>query len=319
MTSASSNLTPEQVATVERALNPQTAASRTGPQRPKGPHLRTDDTEHLRRLVRRAFDAARASGKTDWQVMSVAVLKNRMSQVQGEPFDQRRFGYPRILDLAKDLQDLLAIDLESSPPTVTLVDQPHAGVADHDTSVDIDASVQIRPDLWRAVVAYDAGEPFVLHEGVALPASQAPRKGADLPILPTIDASELDAWRHGFVAAERHLVAGRDRDEERLTDWAEHGRGTAALPGVLRGRWNHHLKGRASDRLRTWYANNAIPVPDDLLLPTAPNRRPRIAARITEEDELRRLVLDCVTKMTLDELRRLELPATAVLRTRARP
>lgn len=318
--SASSSLSREQVAILDPDLAGRAASpSRPGPAGVASPTaepatpaaVSSNDTEYVRSLVLTAFEAARASGKADWRVMSIAVLKNRVSQAIGEKFDQRRYGYPRILDLALDFPDLLAVDLEAKPPLATLLDVPPDSAPN-----EVDETVQVRPDLWRAVIDYEGGEPYVFHAGAAVPASQAPVRGTGLPVLPTLCADELDLWRRDFANAEAGLLDGREGASQRLAVWVEGGKGTRALPGVLQGRWNLYMKREVLARLRTWFADRGLPLPGDVVRTVERTRRPHLARKVTEESELRRLIVECVARMTIDELRQVNLPAGAVLRSR---
>ncbi len=181
---------------------------------------------------------------------------------------------------------------------------------------EINETVQVRPDLWRAVMDYEAGEPYVLHDGAAVLASRAPAGGVGLPVLPTLDADELDVWRRDFAGAEAGLLDGREGGPERLAGWVEGGSGTRALPGVLQGRWNLYMKRKVLARLRTWFTDYGLPLLDDVVGVVDRTRRPELARKVADESELRRLIVECVARMTLDELSQVSLPAGAVLRAR---
>ncbi len=269
----------------------------------------SNDSEHLRQFIRQAYDAARHGGKEDWRYMSVAVLKNRISQLLGEKFDQRKYGYPRILDLVLAFPDLLAVDQESQPPVAVLLAEAEPP--------DVDENVQVRPDLWRAVIDYERGEPYLLVQGTAVPSSAAPDSAATSTPLPTITPAELDKWRRDFAQANMNLLEGNPDSLERLSKWVDEGLGTKALPGVLQGRWNLYLKRAVLQRLRQWFIEHELPIPGDLLVGSSrPAKRPELAQRVTEESRLRLVLIECLSKMTYEELRQVTLPAISLLRLR---
>lgn len=267
-----------------------------------------DDAEYLRNLILGAFEAAKVGGKEDWQVMSTAVLKNRMTQLLGEKFDQRRYGYPRIVDFVKDFPDLLALDESQNPPLALLLSEPRP--------VPIDESVQVRSDLWRAVLDYDRREPYLLVDGYAVPSSLAPDHASEAPRLPTITPQDLGAWREDFASSAREILEGRTDQLQRLSDWVAEHQGTRGLPGVLRGRWNLHMKNAVLERLRTWYAAQELELPGDLTTPVSMVRRPELARQHTEESLLRQALLESISRMSFEELRQVSVPAISLIRRR---
>ena len=272
-----------------------------------------DSVRHeLEALVRQAFDRARESGKEDWRHMSTAVLKNRLSQILGEKFDQGRFGYERMTDLVQDLPDVLAVDDTRRPPVLYLLPEPPrapSGVAED--AITIDESITVRPDLWAATIDYASGEPYFLVGGTARPSSRI-EGSPDIPVpLPTITQEVLDAWRADFAESIERMHGVDDADvRARAQVWLNERRGTRALPGVLQGLWNLYLKRAVVARLRDWYAGADLPVPANL---TIERKVARTQPRPSEESRLREALIATIRRMSPDELKAVQLPASALL------
>jgi len=272
-----------------------------------------DSVRHeLEALVRQAFDRARESGKEDWRHMSTAVLKNRLSQILGEKFDQGRFGYERMTDLVQDLPDVLAVDDTRRPPVLYLLPEPPrapSGVAED--AITIDESITVRPDLWAATIDYASGEPYFLVGGTARPSSRI-EGSPDIPVpLPTITQEVLDAWRADFAESIERMHGVDDEDvRARAQVWLNERRGTRALPGVLQGLWNLYLKRAVVARLRDWYAGADLPVPANL---TIERKVARTQPRPSEESRLREALIATIRRMSPDELKAVQLPASALL------
>ena len=73
-----------------------------------------------RELVERAFDAARDKGKPEWHRMHLAVLKNRLLLLSDREFDETQHGASNFRQFVADLNDLLRLDLDTTPPMVEL-------------------------------------------------------------------------------------------------------------------------------------------------------------------------------------------------------
>ncbi|RHA40989.1 OST-HTH/LOTUS domain-containing protein [Cellulomonas rhizosphaerae] len=266
----------------------------------------------LEALVRQAFDRARESGKEDWRHMSTGVLKNRLSQILGEKFDQARFGYQRMTDLVQDLPDLLAVDDTRRPPVLYLLPEPPrapSGVAAD--AITIDESITIRPDHWAATIDYASGEPYFLVAGTARASSRI-EGSPDIPVpLPTITQEILDTWRADFAeSTERMHSADEEEMRARVHLWLNERRGTRALPGVLQGLWNLYLKRAVVARLRNWYAAVGLPVPADLIIERKGAGTP---PRPADDSRLREALIATIRRMSSDELRAVQLPASALL------
>lgn len=335
---ASSRLSPEEVGLVSSALSSHADAAvaqgggrdetgaGSGNESSTGQMAASDtlappesngDLGALRALIRQAYDAARASGKVDWDIMSTAVLKNRISQLQGRKFDQRSYGYARMLDLVLDFPEMLVVDLGVNPPVAKLADQPTTSSTRQAEVRSTGEAVRVRHDLWQAVMDYDAGQSYVLVEGRAVLESEVPVDAVASPPLPTLTTDELSAWREDFTRSAERIIAGHPESQERLRRWVEGRKGTRALPSILQSRWNAYLSAAVLDRLQDWFAKQGVPAPADMALARERLRRPELAQQVNEENALRRALIECLGKMTYDELRQVMLPATSLLRMRA--
>lgn len=256
----------------------------------------------LEDLLRSVFDDARASGKSDWNVMTVAVLKNRLLDRTGRQFSETDYGAKSITELVRRFPRLLALDDSVQPPRVTL--RGDLG----DGRMRSYAGRQIRPDLWTAMVDYTRGEPYVWTGDVAMAQSEY-RGSKPAIVLPTISRDEELDWRTEFV--DRESSALNDDQRAKLEAWRDRHLGSAVLPSLLQRRWNEELKGHLVDRLRKWFDDNGMQQPRDLIVPI---RKPSGTPAHSELDKLRILIIKCVENMTLDELRELRLPPEALLR-----
>lgn len=257
-------------------------------------------------LIRQAFEKARASGRSDWRLMTVAVLKNRLLDITQRRFHERQFGAETFLDFVRGAGPLVRVDETRSPALVEFV----GDLAESAEPRRREAG--IRPDLWRAVMDYASNRTFVwdVNEGAAREIREGEAKDFALP---TITPEILSEWRGSFCT--RIGVGNGAALLGRLETWQKRRLPSTSLPGPLRGEWNHELKTRVDERLRAWFAEKGVPAPDDLLSERSdagaageqPGRR---------VEALRGLVLACVQEMTERELAALPLPAAAVLRVR---
>lgn len=155
-------------------------------------------------LVRRAFDAARNSGKEDWHRMTVPVLKNRILLITGGHFREAEFGASSFRSFLSRLPDgLVTLDESRKPATVELAtaDVTHRG--DRRSFYP-----RIRPDLWRAVLDYSSGRRYVwdASSGLARPATAADHA----PSLPTITPIQFAEWAARFRWCRQTLLPPTD-------------------------------------------------------------------------------------------------------------
>lgn len=267
------------------------------------PSLTADQSAELEALVRSAFEQARVAGKPDWDVMTIAVLKNRILQATSFAFREADYGATRFVDLVTALPNLLLLDPSQVPPTVRWLPAEHERRGAIGTPPGSSGRLRVREDLWLAIFDYSAGGAYAWNGARAEWVSD-PAEG-DL-ILPTLTADRLGSIRMEF--AKHHS------DDARVTSWAESGLPTAALPLELRQEWNRALTELAEKLLRSWFGEHDIAPPVDLMRP--PTAAPRPGRAEATEEELRRYVQRCVSVMTHAELRSLLLPVGVAARVR---
>lgn len=270
---------------------------------PQAPDETSLDT--LRALVERAFEAARASGHQKWQVMTTAVLKNRILQATAREFDERDYGVDSIIDAIRLIPDLVELDETTRPPRVTLLleaaDEAMKDPANH--SQPVTSAGRVRPDLWNAVLDYSSPGAFVWDGAKAIRVQED--EVGDRPRFPTISSEDMAQWRENFAAQNL------DRN---LDDWAARGLGTLALPADLRKPWNQIIKANTLSILSDWFEKQSLELPADLLASSAlkdPN--PDHA----DAEELRRFLMRCVAVMKPGELKAVQIPASVAFRARA--
>lgn len=264
----------------------------------------TSPLDDLRALVRSAFEAKKESGRADWQVMTTAVLKNRILDATAREFDERDYGATSITEAIRLIPDLVELDETARPPRVTLrpevvADGPdgHAGPSQPALSAG-----RVRPDLWDAVLDYSSPGVSVWDGSKAVRVEE--NEVGDRPRLPTISADEMTDWRRTF--------ANQNADHQ-LEDWAERGLGTLALPADLRKPWNHFIKSKALNVLSDWFEKRSLELPADTLASSA-SKHP--SSEQTDAEELRRFLLRCVAVMKPSELKAVQIPASVALRAK---
>ena len=253
-------------------------------------------------LIERAFAQAKKSGKSDWWVMTIPVLKNRLLQLTGQTFKESDYGASTFREFLHNNDDLLQVDSSSLPGIVTLKSSEGISTASDSR---VPRRQSIRPDLWRAVLDYSSGSRY-LWDTATSTASVAP-DGSNGPFLPTISPDVMRQWKEEFLSS----VSGQDSESERLKTWQEQSLPTAALPGPLRLPWNRFLKRKVEETIKGWFEEQKIAAP-------------RIADQESsnpaddETESLREFVIACVRQMSKEELERLSLPSKAALRAKAR-
>lgn len=252
----------------------------------------------FRALVTSAFEAARESGRSDWQVMTVGVLKNRILQATAREFDERSFGAASFSGLLRQVPDLVELDDTARPPVARLL-APSSSATPAGSVV---GGGRLRPDLWDAVLDYSSGEVYVWDGLQAV--KVAPGEAAGKPQMPTIKAEVMADWRRGFAKAHP------DRD---LAEWVERGLGTMALPPDLRRPWNLTLKSKVVDILAPWFEQQGLSLPAN----ASSDASTRPSAKESQEaEELRRFLLRCVAVMKPGELKAMQVPASVALRAK---
>jgi hypothetical protein len=259
------------------------------------------EREEGRRLIRAAFEQARRKGKPDWNAMTIAVLKNRLITEAGGSFDERKFGAKSMADFVGRFPDVVRVDFDRTYPVVTLLETKEGP----DNSIAQKGTGRLRPDLWRAVFDYSSGRPYVWDRGTGRAVMAADK--SDGPALPTITDGELDQWRSLFAESARVDLSVHEKQQ--LDRWRDQRLPTALLPPSLRPQWNKRLTTNAIQRLERWFLEHELAAPPDFVayefLPTAES---------PEAIALRRFAQSAIAKMTLAELRLLQLPMTASAR-----
>ena len=163
------------------------------------------------------------------------------------------------------------------------------------------SQARIRTDLWRAVLDFSGDEKYVWDQNgmVARRASEATAAGPDMP---TITPEQFTGWKKAFARG----ISERDRDE-RLDEWTERRLPASFLPPHLKHRWNGHLKEEVHKRLSAWFEAQNLAPPADLLVS-------RDGVDVPPGPDLRQRLIACLRLMTPDELERVQIPASVLLR-----
>ena len=261
--------------------------------------------QESQKLIIRAYEEARRSGKTGWKRMTTAVLKNRLLDLTDRSFDESKYGASSLIDFVLRHSDMLSIDKSEFPPIVELNASVMLPKSEEDVST---PRYRIRQDLWQAAIDYSSGTRYVwdVHTNEAIPSDDL----MDAPIVRPITADIQRELREEFsslVSAEYELDKIESNQIER---WIEESLGMAHLPTRLKSGWITFFRDKVRDHLSRWFDDSGLQRPDDM---TSPIERdiPRLSPKT---GELRELVVSVVREMTHQELSTLNLPARAVLR-----
>lgn len=249
-----------------------------------------------RELIRLAFERAKETGRPNWYRMDVGVLKNRILDVTDRGFRESDYGVRSFMEFVRGHSDVLEVDETRWPPAVTL-----RGEHEQPESASESVPTRVRPDLWRAVMDFAGNTRYVWdsNEGVAKPESDCPAGG---PAIPTITEEQFTKWKSAFA----NSVDEVDQDA-RFREWVENLRPAEFLAGRVKHRWNIHLKKQVENHLSAWFQEQDLPIPSDLLDTVHGTRH-------SPDDELRRRLIACVRAMSTDELKRVQIPSSALLR-----
>ena len=253
----------------------------------------SDDSQELIRL---AFDKAKGSGRPDWYRMDVGVLKNRILNITNRSFRESDYGVTTFMEFVRNHDNVLELDETRWPPAVAL-----KGVHQESEAASKSVHTQVRPDLWQAMMDFSGNARYVWDkdEGVAKPATEGAAGGATMP---TITVEQFTKWKKAFADS----VDDAEQDA-RFKDWVEKLRPATFLSARVRLRWNDHLKKEVAAHLSAWFQQQKLPLPQ-VLLETSEG------AKRSPDDELRRRLIACVRSMTKDELERVQIPSSALLR-----
>ncbi len=250
-----------------------------------------------RDLIERAFALARQSGKPEWWVMAIPVLKNRLLQITAQAFKESDFGALTFREFLQNNANVLEIDNSFLPGAVTL---KSAQSIPRVPSTSTPQRNRVREDLWRAILDYSSGNKYVW-DTESSAAIIAP-EGTESPFLPTISPETMTEWKTAFLAGLPDTP-----DDGRLKAWQTQSLPTDALPPALRVQWNRFLKHKVQSTLREWFDSHQIPQP--------PIVHPAIPAEKRDDTELfREFVIKCIAQMSKEELEKLSIPSSVAFR-----
>ncbi len=266
-----------------------------------------EKSQDAERLITRAFQEARSSGKPDWRRMTTAVLKNRLLDVTRRKFNESQYGASSFMDFVSRYPDTLRVDDSVFPPIVELfsIDADQLSPAGTDYT---STTYHIRSDLWQAVLDYSSGTTYVWDI-----ARKDARPGQDFdrnPVIDTVTADLQREWRQEFLSEVTRTLELTHMEVEQTKEWIQLHLGTSRLPTQLIPKWNRFFRDKVFAHLQRWFSDSGLEPPDDMA--SSANRRP--VRSPSETEGLRELVIAVVRKMTHEELSGLSLPSEAVLR-----
>jgi hypothetical protein len=270
----------------------------------------TESLESLVELVTKAFAAARRSGKADWQLMGLPVLKNRLL-AESPSFDETHFGFPNLHYLAHQLPSIL--DVSHTRPHITVAF--HGDLPQEELPETIPEAIgeepesrRIRSDLWNAIVDYRSGRVYGWDAESGL--ARELESGDSLKILPTATKEDLADWRSKFAAS---VIDGASKEHlAAIQNWVTQNSSTMSLPPKYRGRWNFFLKDQVSERLEEFYRTQGIDAPSDVFVPRSVDG---VAGTRSQSVPLRTWLHELIDSMTDDELTCVTFPAGILFRT----
>ena len=233
--------------------------------------------------------------------MSVAVLKNRLLDLTERSFQESDYGVATFIEFVRKQSTILDIDVGHTPPIATLKATVPAGVEL------MSPRTRIRSDLWWAALDFSGEQSYVwdLSDHTARRESEATRPG---PIVPTLTEARFNEWKRDFAG-----TVGDDERNDRIEQWTEQRLPASILPLHVRHRWNEYLKRNVHAHLVAWFGDQGLPPPEDLLQTPSADA----AAQLERSEELRRRLLACVRVMTPEELERVQVPSSVLLRTKS--
>ena len=253
--------------------------------------------EDSRKLIRKAFDRARESDRRDWFRMTVAVLKNRLLDLTDRSFKETDYGTWTFLEFVRMHEDIVDLDETMRPPIVTLKGVPFVPPADRKVE-----RSRVRPDLWQAVLDFSSGRKYFWDRDQKL-AVIATSEDPPGPQIPTITVDTFAEWKTAFAGE----VEGGD-PEGPFSEWVSSRRPSSFLPTGLRHQWNGYLKTEVQRHLVAWFEGEGLEPPANLLL------QYESVEGATRNEDLRRRLVACLRSMTAEELERVQIPATVLLR-----
>ena len=264
-------------------------------------------------LIRAAFEGARASGRADWERMTLAVLKNRILGLTERSFDEARWEARSFREFVGLFPEVVSVDPSTRPATAELIEGPPTSGAQAPTpppgAAVMTPERRVRPDLWRAVLDYSSGRIYAWDGELAVPIKPESAPADDRARLPTIGPDDLAEWRTRFAA--EHGTGTPANVSAALEAWRLGGLSTTTLPAPLHRLWNGELKRNVVERLDEWFRSAGIEAPQNMV----ETRRPA-SVRDDDTQRLRNLVVRCVEAMSHAELEELRISPAVLLRAR---
>jgi hypothetical protein len=283
--------------------------------------------DDLRSLVTQAYEKALETGRSDWEEMTAAVLKNRLLDITRRDFSEAQYGSSTFLELIRRIPDTVEIKGDSPPYSVRIrssglesirsrQDTASESSRSSETSAPIPnhraRRYRVRHDLWCAIIDYQSGKEYVFDPTTG---SARPRNPDDraLPTLPTASPAELTAWRGEFA---EEISAKIDYSSQRqVREWAVSTGRLKDLPESLRGEWALYLKEAVVARLEQWFRERAQNPPANMLVEAQSTRTSKSGSDYEERKrQLREVIIRAVRMMTFEELSGISLPASIVVR-----
>ncbi len=256
-----------------------------------------EHSSSARSLIERAFTQARRSGKPEWWVMAIPVLKNRLLQITGQTFRESDFGASTFREFLQNNTDLLEIDNSFLPGAVTLKSAEGASSSRDASSPQRN---RIREDLWRAIMDYSSGNKYLWDVGSS--SAIVALEGSDGPFLPTISAGTMTEWKREFLGSLPEIP-----NDSSVTAWQTQSLPATALPPPLRVQWNRLVKHKIQSLLREWFESQHINSPP-LVHPVIPSEK-------RDDTELfREFLIKCIAQMSKEELEKLSIPSSVAFR-----
>jgi hypothetical protein len=261
----------------------------------------------LTSLVAGAFELARKSGKPDWQLMQVSVLKNRLLALTDNRFDETDYGYPNLHYMVRDFPRQLEVIPGHSHPVVRYLQDvvaPTITSADEQESVPATQPIRsmVRTDLWLATLDYKSGDTYVWDRARNTAAKGVPSSTA--VSFPTADVETLRQWRTDFLAS----ITADVNDLNHLNSWETRGGATILLPAKYRGLWNAFLRDRVVERVSNFFVANHLDLPRDLI----EARGKKVKA--TTQSALRDRLHSIIDLLSEEELEQVTVPIASIVR-----
>jgi hypothetical protein len=266
-----------------------------------------DRDAELKGLVIQAFERAHQKGNASWEVMTLAVLKNRLLDITDRNFREADFGAPKLPDLVANL-DIVALEETGPGGSVRLLSPYREEIAAKTVPGPPgrnNSSGPIRSDLWKAVLDYSNAEAWRWNQnlGIAEPIVEGQKRYGDL-ILPTISPDQLKDWRRAFIDSKNE-----QNTSTMIAAWVDSDLSSDVLPRPLRSQWFGFLKENVIRLLTEWFSDHSISLPVDLV-----GDRQRFRTRNQAPDDLREWIISCVKSMSPEELLTVQIPLAAIHR-----